>query len=314
MRPFGDLERKCEATFANGGQFWHAYTSGIDTPLLFPDERALSFAMNTIAQAAFMYPDIVIVAFEVMNNHFHFVLSAEKERILSFWDFIQRKIKRFLPEIASTKLSINAIDTLKSLRNNIAYTHRNGYVANPSFTPFNYPWGTGRYYFMDCPACFPKTQLRYDDLRSLLRCRTPHLPADCQMTSFGMEQSTGTHPGVYIAPSSYCAIKFGMEMFRNAHHYFSAVSKNVEAYCGVAVEIGDEEFLTDTELFAQLSAILHESYRGSSLKTLSKSQKLDLARTLRNTFHSSNSQIRRLLGLTQYEIDSLFPLSACKKK
>lgn len=314
MKSFGDLERKCEATFANGGQFWHAYTSGKDTPILFPNEGALSYAMNTIAQGAFMYPDIVIVAFEVMNNHFHFIFSAEKERILSFWDFIQRKMKRFIPEIACAKLSINGIDNLKSLRNNIAYTHRNGYVVNPSFTPFNYPWGTGRYYFMDCPSSFPIAQLRYDDLRSLLRCRTPHLPDDCQMTSFGIEQAAGVLPGAYIAPSSYCAIKFGMEMFRNAHHYFYAVSKNVEAYCGVAVEIGDEEFLTDSELFAQLSAILNESYQGSSLKTLSKSQKLDLARTLRHTFHSSNSQIRRLLGLTQYEIDGLFPLSACKKK
>lgn len=312
MKPFGDLERKCEATFANGGPFWHAYTSGKDTPLLFPDESALSYSMNIIAQAAFMHPDIVIVAFEVMNNHFHFVLSSEKESINSFWRYIHRRLKRSFPEIACTTLSIKAIDNLNSLRNNIAYTHRNGYVANPSYTPFNYPWGTGRYYFMDCPVCFPITRLRYDDLRSLLRCRTPHLPDDCQMTSFGMEQSGSTPPGMYVAPSSYCAIKFGMAMFRNAHHYYSVVSKNVEAYCDVAAGIGDEEFLTDSELFAQLSAILRESYQGASLKVLSKSQKLDLARKLRHTFRSSNSQIRRMLGLTQYEIDSLFPLSASK--
>ena len=313
MKPFGDLERNCEATFANGGPFWHVYTSGKDTPLLFRDERALSYAMNVIAQAACTHPDIVIIAFEVMNNHFHFVLSAEKESISSFWCYIHRRIKRFFPEAACATLSIKAIDNLNSLRNNIAYTHRNGYVANPSYTPFNYPWGTGRYYFMDCPASLPISKLRYDDLRSLLRCRTPHLPEDCQMTFFGMEQSVSTIPGMYVAPSSYCAIKFGMAMFRNAHHYFSAVSKNVEAYCGVASEIEDDEFLTDSELFAQLSAILRESYQGASLKALSKSQKIDLARTLRHTFRSSNSQIRRLLGLTQYEIDSLFPLSTSKK-
>ena len=314
MKSFGDLERKCEATFANGGPFWHAYTSGKDTPLLFPDERALSYAMNIIAQAAFTHPDIVIVAFEVMNNHFHFVLSAEKERISSFWCFIQRRLKRSFPEAASTTLSIKAIDNLNSLRNNIAYTHRNGYVANPSHTPFNYPWGTGRYYFMDCPACFPITELRYDDLRRLLRCRTPHLPENSQMVSLDMEQSVSTLPCCYVAPSSYCAIKFGMAMFRNAHHYFSAVSKNVEAYCGVAIEIDDDEFLTDSELFTQLSAILRENYQRASLKTVSKSQKFDIARTLRHSFRSSNAQIRRLLGLTQYEIDSIFPLSASKKE
>ena len=101
-------------------------------------------------------------------------------------------------------------------------------------------------------------------------------------------------------------------MFRDAHHYFWAVSKNVEAYSGVATEIGDEEFLTDSELYSQLSKILREQYKGVALRNITKAQKLDLARSLRFEFRSSNAQIRRILGLTQYEIDSIFPLSARK--
>lgn len=46
------------------------------------------------------------------------------------------------------------------------------------------------------------------------------------------------------------------------------------------------------------------------LKDLSRQQKLDLAVRLRREFRSSNGQIRRLLALSQYEIDSLFPLTA----
>ena len=101
-------------------------------------------------------------------------------------------------------------------------------------------------------------------------------------------------------------------MFRNAHHYFSMVSKSVEAYSGIAAEVDDDEFLTDTELYAQIGRILRNQYQGLSLRNISKAQRLDLARTLRFEFRSSNDQIRRLLGLTKYEVDALFPLSAEK--
>mgnify|MGYP000008387981 FL=1 len=118
----------------------------------------------------------------------------------------------------------------------------------------------------------------------------------------------------YIAPKSYCAIIFGMAIFRDAHHYFSMVSKNVEAYSELAAEIDDGEFLTDTELFTQVTKIVKSGYGLNALKDLSKAQKLDLARKLHYDYRSSNGQIRRTLGLAQYEVDSLFPLSADKNR
>ena len=75
----------------------------------------------------------------------------------------------------------------------------------------------------------------------------------------------------YIAPKSYCAITFGMGIFMDAHHYFSMVSKNVEAYSELAFEIDDEEFLTDTELFTQVTKIVKSEYGLNALKDLSKS-------------------------------------------
>ena len=72
----------------------------------------------------------------------------------------------------------------------------------------------------------------------------------------------------------------------------------------------DNEFLTDMEVFTQLSRILSSDYGTDRLRNLSQAQKLDLARRLRRDFRSSNEQIRRVLGLSRYEIDTLFPLSA----
>ena len=38
MKTFIESERFCEASFLSGGHFWHAFTSGKDTPLLFVTE------------------------------------------------------------------------------------------------------------------------------------------------------------------------------------------------------------------------------------------------------------------------------------
>lgn len=312
MKTFAELERKCEATFSNAGQYWHAYTSGKNTPLLFSGDSDMAFVMNTIARTKLEFPELLLIAFEVMNNHFHFIICSERNRIVSFWSAIRKRLKRYYPDIESASLSIKEIDNLNSLRNNIAYTHRNGYVANPNHTPFSYPWGTGRYYFLDAPTSVPGNNIKIIDLRIMFRSRTLQLPDDWAVTSYGVSSQEVVHSNWYISPLSYCSINFGMAMFRNAHHYYSAVSKNVEAYNGIATELDDLEFLTDSELSIQISNILRKQYQGMALRNTSKAQRLDLARTLRYEFRSSNDQIRRLLGLTKYEIDALFPLNAGK--
>lgn len=300
MGIFIERERCSEATFRDGGPYWHAYTSGKDTPLLFALREDLVFVMNVIAQAAALFPEIRIIAFEVMNNHFHFVVSAEKEAVLAFWGFVRKRLSRFFPLVKDLLITLNQIDDLGSLRNNIVYTNRNGYVADCTHTPFSYPWGTGRYYFLDWPKGKTLARIFVDDKRKMFRCRTPVLPVEWEVI------------GGYVAPWNYCAVKFGMSMFRDAHHYFMMVSKNVEAYAELAAGLDDGEFLTDAELFSRLSVLVRSDYGGTSIKDLTKPQRFDLARKLRYEYRSSNGQIRRVLGLPQYEIDSLFPLSAEK--
>ena len=300
MSIFKERERCCEATFLDGEPYWHAYTSGKETPLLFSQEEDFVFVMNVIAQAAALYPEVRIIAFEVMNNHFHFVVSADEKAVLAFWGFVRKRLVRSFSLMKGLQITIKPIGELGALRNNIVYTNRNGYVADSSHTPFSYPWGTGRYYFLDRPRGKTLARIFVDDKRRMFRCRTPALPS-------GWEVSNG-----YVAPWNYCAVKLGMAMFRDAHNYFMMVSKNVEAYAELAVELDDGEFLTDTELFARLSALLRSDYGVFSIKDLVKPQKIDVARKLRYEFRSSNGQIRRVLGLSQYEIDSIFPLTAAR--
>lgn len=302
---FRDAEAKCEATFSyNCDNWWHLYTPGKETPVIFQDDSDFRYSMNLMARCSTEFQELVIVAFEIMNNHIHIVLAGEEEKIKEFFMAFRRRLVRYLSQNHYMKpfdcfqLRLKAINDLKMLRNTIVYVNRNGYVANPDHTPYSYPWGTGAYYFNTQQYGFQNVKdLKDTDLRKLFHGRVPCNIERMQVTD-GM-----------IAPSSYCSIQLGMSMFRDAHQYFSMLTKNVEAYSELACELDDGEFLTDSELFAQLAKLLRTSYGVANVQELTKSQLVDAANKLHYDYHASNGQIRRLLGITQYEADSLFPLS-----
>ena len=296
MKNFVERETYCEMTFSNFGPYWHLYTPGKDTPLTFATPSDLAFVMNVIALVA-SGMKVRIIAFEVMGNHLHFVLAGQREEAFEFWEQVRRRIARHYPVFKNMPCGLKEIENIQALRNNIVYVNRNGYVADPSHTPFSYPWGTGRYYFLDAPEGRALSETIIDERRKMFRTREPDIPFEWRVCNG------------YILPSEYCALNFGMSVFRDAHHYFSLVSKNIESYRELAVELDDGEFLTDQELFAQIFKYLRSSYGADRLSAISKAQKLDLAVKLRQEFRSSNGQIRRVLGLSAYEVDSLFPLT-----
>lgn len=301
-KTFIESERECETTFQLNGPWWHLFTDGKSTPIVLRTEDDYNFTMNLMARCCYRYGSLNVVAFELMSNHIHIIISGQEHEIEDYFMYFRARLKRYLSGhgIRLTngfQMQTKAIHDLKSLRNSIVYTNRNGYVVTPEHTPFSYKWGTGRYYFNHFPILQTLNQFNKRAKQVMFRSRLPKLPQD----SLVIEG--------HIAPPSYCALRLGMSIFRDAHQYFSMVSKNVEAYCEIAAELDDNEFLTDTELFTITGKTIREKYMVASVKELNKAQKLDLIRTLHYEYHSSNGQISRLLGISQYDVDSLFPLS-----
>lgn len=304
MRSFKDGEILCRNTFDANGPYWHLYTQGHDTPLIFKAKEDYVFAMNIICQAACEFPKVKIITFEVMGNHLHFLLTGDKEMAQQFFGFIRRRLTLGLKESFPDGLpktfsaTIKPVENLNSLRNAIVYINRNGFVADQTQTPYSYKWGAGRYYFNDYPVIQEFKDIKDREARQMFRGRKPPISEEFKVLDG------------YIVPPSYCCLKLGMSYFRHAHHYISLLFRNVEAYSEIALELGDSEACTDNELYSQLSRIIQSRYNLSTSKDLTKAQKIDLARTLRNTYRSSNSQISRVLGLSLYEVDTMFPLSA----
>jgi len=299
-KSFAEAERQCEMTFSMSGKWYHLYTSGKTTELFLKDDEDFKFCMNLLARCAAEFPKLVIVAFAIMDNHIHIVISGNEQIFQLFFASYRRKLSRFLsskyniPIPDTFQMKLKDICDLKSLRNTIVYVNRNGYVVNPDFTPFSYPWSTGVCYFNVMVQSESLASLTIDNQRALFRGRVPD----------GLKGSRISDG--YVIAESFCAIKLGMAMFRDAHHYFSLISKNVESYNEISTDLDDGEFLTDQELFSELVKILNESYDGCKISALSNAQKLDLAKTLHFKYHSSNGQIRRILGISQYDINQLF--------
>lgn len=285
-------------------KLWHLYTRGDATTLLFRNDSDYASAMNTVCLCAHEFSDIRIITFAIMSNHFHFMLSGDYERINCFFSRLRHKliicsadpvVKEAFRNII---FFIKQIDDMQMARNVLVYINRNGYVVNKMCTPFSYKWGCGAFYFANLYGEF-RTLLtvRAEDIKKMFRSRNPHLPEDYLL-----------HEG-YILPISYCDIKFGMSLFRDAHQYFSYLTKNVESFSELSEEEGETLSLTDSEAYAAAVRIAHEKYQ-SPLKELQKGQLFEIAKTLHYSYRSTNEQIRRVLRLTRYEVDSRFPLSA----
>lgn len=298
MKTFKERESECFVLFSLRAPFWHAYTSGKETPIIFNTEEDKTFVMNVIAQAAYSISEMSVLTFVVMDNHFHFIVSGRKTCVEDFFAFVRRRAVRSVPGMRGVKLFIKQIDSLESLRNSIVYVNRNGFVSNPSLTPFNDLWGAGRHYFNSIPSEYIIGKHRSAIFRKMFRGREPDLP-----------ENVGVVNG-YISPAQYCDIDYGMSLFRDARQYFLSLFRNVESYADIAADIDDRDFLTDQELFYKVNEYVKTCYGEVKVRELSSAQRADVARVLRRKYRSSNDQIRRVLGLSRYEVDALFPLSA----
>ena len=279
------------------------YTPGNLTSVLFVDKEDFKFAMNLVAQVAVKNPEVRIYTFEVMNNHFHFILSGDEEKCRALFELLKEKLERYLRNkgrninLSKFNCFLVQIMDLKTLRNEIIYANRNGYVARHDCTPFSYPWGAGMAIFNPVVELIPKqdySKLTVREKREICKSKDIDLPGDLKV-----------HDGV-ILPSSYCATKETEQIFRDPHHYFSMLSKNWEAYSEIAKRLGDTVIITDEEMYGAVSALCAKEYGIKKPGNLNPTQKIELAKRMKQDYFASNKQIKNILRLDIGIVEELF--------
>lgn len=303
MLTFLEKERLCEREFEMNGPFWHLYTDGTRMENIFTSDEELDIGMVLLAVSCLLSPSVRLVTFQLMRNHIHLVLAGERQACLDLFEgFRQRLIKVYgkretIVEWSEFHAEILSINDLKSLRNEIVYTNRNAFVADPSFTPFNYPWGGGCAYFSPILDRLPARSVKELGLtrgRRLTHCRDLG----------GLDNLRFVGETVYVP--SFCCVFLGERMFHDARSYFNSLTRNAEAFSQIAARLKDLIFLTDDEIYAVAVGYAEEKCN-SRLSLLSPENKVQLAKELHFRYNASNQQLRRILRMDIKVLNEMFP-------
>ena len=280
-------------------------TPGEFQSIIFRDSEDYIFGMNLIALVTGLYRACIkLYTFQIMSNHLHFVVSGEEKDIDCYFFEIKKRLQRYLvlKYSISTLKGFNhkmfPVDSLKYLRNVIAYVNRNGYLVDRNSTPFSYKWGANGYYFN--PLAYNETKIFIGDIpvaqqRKLFRCREVSVPDGYYLS------------GGYVSPLCYCSISVGELFFKHGNHYFNLVSRQIEGFTDISKEIGDSVTFTDEEVFYAAVSLSRKKFNVGSLAELNKDDKLELAKIMHYDYNASNKQIRRILRLDEYVVNALFP-------
>ena len=291
------------SAFSRLRPWWHLYTPGPGTPAMLLNDEDYRFAMNLLARCSVQFPNVKIVAFALMSNHIHLVISGKIELIENYFNSFRIRLTRYLcgqgrdkcPDSFAPQLKF--IESVQELRLTVAYVNRNGYVIDRNCTPYTYPWSTASYYFSNYAVDCQFGALNYNEKRQFFKSRVPEIPDHYLV-----------HDG-YIIPPSYCDIELGKSMYLNAWQYNSIINRNIETFANIADAINDGAYLSDGEVYTIIVKLIKDKYSLSNLRELNQSQLYELAKTLHFQYRTSNKQIQRLLNIKQEIIDAMFPFS-----
>ena len=301
---FSEKERICESIYISHGPYWHIYTDGTMMQNIFCNEEEFKIGMWCLAVALHLCKSVRAITFELMGNHVHIILAGQKEDCIKAFGLFVERLRQAFPkrqriiDWSKLKMEILPIESLQALRNEIIYVNRNAFVANPMYTPDSYPWGGGCAYF--CPwlkhlATTPLGELPILTQRALLHTKKIAPLADLRIID-----------SMPFIPS-FCDIKLGESMFRDARSYFNSLTRNAEAFSQIAARLKDAIFLTDEELYSVICSHINKEYSVKTPSQLSAQQKIDTARHMHFGYNASNQQLRRMLRLDLAILEELFP-------
>ena len=302
-----------EYEFYELGPVWHLCTPGMHQCSIFRTREDFVFGMNLVALAASSYRDEVkILTFELMSNHFHFVMACEEPSLNGFFDFIYKRLRRYMAgqqracDVNDLVFNYFAVNDLRYLLTVIAYVNRNGYLVDPNHSPFTYPWGANMFFFNPCVQELPAVEvskLSLDKKRQIFKSRNFEIHGDYRfLTCAG-----------YISPASYCHLSLAEGLFKDARHYFSMISRKVESYSQIAKELGDSIFYTDEEMYSAVYSHCANKYDVKNPTLLGRTDKIEVAKLMKYDYNASNSQIMRLLKIDERILNELFPITSAKQ-
>lgn len=302
-------ESPAERAFREGGPFYHLYTKPLETEVFFETEEDRKVAVNYIA-IAISVSNCKLLAYAIMDNHFHFVLEGQEEDVLDFYARFSTMMDNYFcyhgkgTIMRSASPGLTAINNLAHLRTEIAYVLRNPFVVMPEVNVFAYHWTSGFLYFNPLLECKGVSA-------SKLSQRVIWIIIKSRLIS---EVDSSIHFADGVAQAwSFVDYRRAEQFYDNARQFVFSVVRNVESQVETSLRYGETPVLCDEELIPKIYQLCREKLRAESLSALDSKGRKQLAILVKNIYHASNKQIARLVKLPLADVNVLFPLAAPSK-
>lgn len=299
--------------------FYHACSDGNYASALFYDSVDYKAAMNRIAVLVLRL-QITILAFVLMDNHFHFVIACdEEEKCLRFINEFKRLTGKHNSEVHQESASIRRLPAKiikikddDALRTVIAYVIKNPTKARIGMF-YNYPWGSGGTYF---GSGWKKASDYIHDIeyfpgaeptsRELSLQDNRKIQTVAEMGPFAVRKLCHTRitlPGGWliadgvILPENYVDIEAVETLYRTPRSYMYSLSLNKDEEIEKEMEEWGGLMMSDIELRAERGVLMRRLFATDSIRSLNMDQRLRLARELKWKFGCSKKQLSRVVHL-----------------
>ena len=285
---------------------WHFYSDGNSVDAIFRDDDDFRDGMNRVYVVSRLFP-IVIIAFILMDTHVHFILYGEYEACNKF---VHEYIRRTSMAINSrygdshkldgVEIGHQEIDDDQYLKIAICYVFKNAPVGGIPFNALDYPWSSAGLMFKR--RGYWTSPVWYDQV------------AECKAGKPSQRKLLKTHvvgednplmvDGI-VFPGEYVAWKITERIFKThrGFNYFMCISKDsdVESRGGSISHLS----IPMQEMRQHKNELCRKLFGASDIRSLSTTERLRLARTLKHQYNSSIKQIARLCGLVYDEVKDI---------
>ena len=286
---------------------WHFSTDGNLVDFLFRDEEDFIAGTNRIFVLQKKYR-VVVLAHNLMDTHLHLILWGLLEDCQAFMHEYLRMTSMYIShkygerhKLRNVFPNYQAINDDRYLKTAICYVLKNAPVGGLAFNALDYPWSSGPLYFRRKgywssagweSMMTDSSSLSSEALRHILR--TKQVPD----TPFKLI-------GEMVFPGEFVAVDIVEKIFRThkGFHYFMCISKesDVESVKGSISRLS----IPNAELHQHKSELCKTKFGVDTIRSLSTSQRLALAKMLRASYNCSPKQIAKVCGLIYSEVKSM---------
>ncbi len=287
--------------------FYHWCCEGLKNDIIFRSTVEFIAGMNRIAVCWLQCQEagrpVYILAFCLLNNHFHFVLYGSEEDTAFFMERYKMLTAQWISRRRGEKLHGSIIlghwkaYSKEAIKEKIVYNLRQTVEAGLPYTPQGYPWCSAYLMFSDnsfvISGCRKASEYSAKKLMEMMSSPI-RIPGDWLILSNGM-----------VWPGCYTAWSQAEKAFQGTGDFmFMLNNGNVDRR--VNSEIASERpAIPDLEMKHHAADMVREMYGKSSVSGCSAEERLAVARRLRKKLGCGHKQLARIVQMKEEDLRKL---------